>query len=261
MGLSISINPNAGIVVAAIGLYVLVEHPRRRDVWLWLNAGLLGAAALHGLSVWFYRANPENIVYGPNLPSALDFKIGLFVQGLVHADRFLRDVTPAGADPLVLTTLFGLVLLGLVRRRARSAAIALGCSVAVTVLTLGLERVHVGSASVFWPWSRSYPRRAGIARHRPHLARPGDRSRGASCAAVAASDRGDVPVPVAVAGGRAMKLDESIEGNLRVGAGGGVEAWPVKTVRDRCRTPRVVADLSAAELVMFEIDDEPLAHA
>ena len=261
MGLSISINPNAGIVVAAIGLYVLVEHPRRRDVWLWLNAGLLGAAALHGLSVWFYRANPANIVYGPNLPSALDFKIGLFGQGLVHAGRFLRDVTPAGADPLVLTTLFGLVLLGLARRRARSAAIALGCSVAATVLTLGLERVHVGSASVFWPWSRSYlavPVLLGIGliwldqatARAARPARPSPRLIAVTCL-----------VLVAVAGGRAMKLDESIEGNLRVGTGGGLEAWPVKTVRDRCRTLRAVADLYAAELVVFQVYDKPLAYA
>lgn len=258
---SLSINPSAVILALPVGLRLLLENFEARDLYRWGGAGFVIAAGLHVLSVDYYRLNPAHVVYGPGLPPLLAFDLGLFRDNMIHAARYLGDVAPAVPGGVALGVLvFALTIWGLARCGAAACVAALLAGVLLALWSLGLERLHGGSESIWWPWSRNYlgiPLLAGIGLiwlERIAAARRGVRLGDRALLAVGALAVGFFVLRVAT-------LDAEIERNRDVRNPVGVKPWSVKKVRGRCAALEELATRHGAKLVVFMSKHEVLAYA
>lgn len=259
--LSVSINPSAAILALPVGLCLFFENSDSRDLYRWGGAGFVLAAGLHVLSVDFYHLNPAHVVYGPGLPPVFAFDLGLFRDNVLNGARYLGDVAPALPGGVALGLLvFGLTLWGLARAGAAACVVALLAGALLTLGSLGLERLHGGSESIWWPWSRNY---LAV----PLLVCTGlvwlERAfAGALDTRVRLRAVGIVGVlAVAFFVLRVATLDAEIERNLYVKNPVGVKAWSAEKIERRCAALEDVAARHDAELVVFRSKHKILAYA
>lgn len=147
-------NPNAAPLVLAIGMSLVLSHARRPRASLYLATGVAPAAAWVLLVRRFYAAHPEFAFH--SLPP-LRFSVARWVDGIAHIDRFLGDVTPVlwGSGWFLVLTLVALTGLLAWQRQTRPA-VALGSAALLTVLALGLNKIHDGEATIFYSFSRMF---------------------------------------------------------------------------------------------------------
>ncbi len=259
--LSVSVNPSALILALPVGLCLLFENSDSSDLYRWGGAGLVLAVGLHVLSIEFYRLNPAYVVYGPALPPILAFDIGLFRENALHAARYLGDVAPALPGGVAIGVLvFGLTLLGLAQRGAGECVVALLAGAVLTLGSLGLERLHGGSESIWWSWSRNYlcvPLLAGVGLIWLERAASSELDRRMRSRAVWVVGA----VAVGFFAFRVATLDAEIDRNLRVKNPAGVKAWSVEKVERGCAALAELAAQHDAELVVFRGKHKVFAYA
>ena len=237
--------PSSIFLTVPVALWVLwVSRPRLR-VWLALGLGAAAGAAVYAPARWFYTLHPE---YALHVLPPLGFEWRRLVDGVWSLDRHLGDVTP------ILLSSYGFLLLGMaalagywVRTRKWQLPIIGIIAILGIILSLGIPKVHDGSASFAFAYGRVF------------LAIP---LLVAFLAVVAADDlpqlRAPLPrfaLPLVVAGllalglWRQLFLDSEME-RLVLVRNPVVSIVPTERVLDDCRKLREVADANGAELVI-----------
>jgi hypothetical protein len=150
--LALFADPNAVLVVVPVMVLVVLEHGAHRR---FLGIGALGALAgalLHHWGGRFYDARPH---YQVHHPWELSFDTASITW--VALRNYLADLAPVvwGEGGVVYLALLALFLL-LVAYDRLKAALALLSGLLLLLLSFGINKVHNGIPSVFYPWSRMF---------------------------------------------------------------------------------------------------------
>lgn len=151
--LGMSINPNA----APLGLLILVllffQHGANRSFYMYTLTGVVCAAAIHFIVSCFYKTHPFVALMGINT----EYRPGNIPEGLVHADDFLNTVMPVfSKSGYLLFFLFFIPAYLLYRKGFRFRAFIVSLIPCCLLVTFGLNKIHDGTTSVFYPLSRMY---------------------------------------------------------------------------------------------------------
>lgn len=150
--LAVFANPNALLVVVPVGLLVLLDRRTEPFLPLMLLAGALPGVLLYYAGKWFYDLHPT---YEVHFPWKLSFKSDDIEWARV--DGYLGDVLPFfwGRGSALLVLGGSLMLILMYRRRwHESAALLLG--LLMILASFGVNKVHDGIASIFYPWARMF---------------------------------------------------------------------------------------------------------
>lgn len=159
---SISILPNALVLVAPVWVHTVLERWRRAA---WLGVAALGAGAgglLHVAVQHFYMTHPAASFLSGDPEDVLGSLLGAesvtrVSTGVTSVGHFLSDVLPTLlGGPIGAATAILIPPLLLWRARSHAAALASLAGGLLVVLALGLGKVQSGSDSIFYPWSRHF---------------------------------------------------------------------------------------------------------
>ena len=153
--LAITVNPNAVILLIAVGVFAILGRWRSLSFWGSMLAGAaLGSVAPLGIAT-FYSDNPA---YDLHRHPPLEFKGTLWHQAIAKLDLFMGPFVPwtqAHSGLGALLILGGLALVLLIVRQWRGA-FALAAAGGACVLALGVNRIHESGTSVFLSGSRMF---------------------------------------------------------------------------------------------------------
>jgi hypothetical protein len=151
--LSITLLPNALLLVVPVALYALLTRSRQSAFRIASALGLLAAAPLPLGLAWFYARHPERVVHHPT-PLAFSFQ---------HLGRAFSDLSiPLGHfSPLVnvgwpVLAVMLLLVVAVWRLGDGRMALAGGAGLLCLIAALGVTRVELEMHSVFFPASRYY---------------------------------------------------------------------------------------------------------
>ncbi|MEO8734092.1 MAG: hypothetical protein ABI373_07160, partial [Flavobacteriales bacterium] len=149
--LALFANPNAALVLAPAGLLIVLRYHADRRPYLLGAIGALPALVLYYLGHHFYELRPNYVVH---TMWDLQFR----AADIRWADlRFMDELDPLlwgkGWFVLVLLSLLG-VILG--KARQWKAVIALLFGTMLLLLSFGVNKIHDGLPSVFYPWARMF---------------------------------------------------------------------------------------------------------
>jgi hypothetical protein len=152
--LAICLHPNCIYVVGPAGAYLLVTKYRNR--WLWLCAGPPTVAIAIGyyFALHFYTTHPAYLLH---VQWPIDFQWKAFNDGLNNLDRHLGDLTPTqfhASGFLMLVVVAAIWLTAITRQWQRAFATAV--FVIGVVASLAITKVHNGSESFTFPFSRAF---------------------------------------------------------------------------------------------------------
>jgi hypothetical protein len=157
---SVSVLPNAVLLVLPIALVSLFRQGRDRRFLLCAGLGASLAVLLHLAVQRFYSTHAAYRFFSDNLARSIpevSFNSAQLLCELVNADRHFRDVMPAGlGGPFGMFVVLALPSLVLLLLKARTAAGATALSSLLVLLSLGNPRVATGDESIFYPWSRHF---------------------------------------------------------------------------------------------------------
>jgi hypothetical protein len=150
--LALFANPNAALVLAPAWLLILLENYAQRRLYLLGLLGAVPAAVLYYLGHRFYELRPH---YQVHFPWPLSFKSESIRWSSIS--QYLDDVAPFlwGKGPVVLL-LLGMLAVGFGIRRQWKPLAAVLAGTALLVISFGVNKVHDGIPSVFYPWSRMF---------------------------------------------------------------------------------------------------------
>jgi len=155
---SISILPNAALLVVPFGVFLLMSEPQKAKALLGSALGASLGLVLHGSVQYFYVLHPGSALFSLGT-AAHDPSVSFdaLLGGFLHLEDYLGDVFPLflnswGAILLLLSV--PLILLIALRRYA--SFLALASANLMLVLCMSLEKIRVGSESIFYSWSRYF---------------------------------------------------------------------------------------------------------
>jgi hypothetical protein len=151
--LGLIVTPNSVLVAGPIALVLAQCWWREKHVVVPVTAGVLaGVGYKLGINA-FYASHPA---YKFHPDWLLKFAWSDFVDGLSHLSRHWGDLSPVPALPwLNAAIVLGAAVALVVSRRWLLAAALLGV-LAVAFGSLGINKVHDGSDSVFFSYTRMY---------------------------------------------------------------------------------------------------------
>ena len=153
--LAVTANPNACLLLVALGVYTWLTHWKKLRFYAMTLAGAaVGSAAPLGIAA-FYHAHPT---YDLHRHPPLEFTLKLWHEGWAKLDLYLGHFTPwtswhAGATPLVI---LGAMVAALLILWQWKAAVALAVAGGACVIVLGINRVQESGTSVFLSGSRMF---------------------------------------------------------------------------------------------------------
>jgi hypothetical protein len=150
--LAYSFNESGLLLLVPTLLWLALTRIRDVRFFLWSGCGALTGYGLHWLSRAFYRWNPS---YAMHPPGKFEFLETRLKEGLDHTQRFFDPVSPGGSVRVLI--LFALVILILLIRTRTLVAILpalLWCG--LTVVSLGIPKVHDGEDSLYFSVARSF---------------------------------------------------------------------------------------------------------
>jgi hypothetical protein len=159
-GLSLSVLPNAVLIVVPATLELVARKRRDTRYLLFVGIGLLLAAAAHLAVQHYYVLHPpleEPLLAYEDPSGLLQHAVARLRVALAEPQRFLGDVLPTfgGSRYSIWAVVLALPAVLWLRRQAGAALASTG-GVAVVVLAFVSGRVHLGSPSIFYSWSRPF---------------------------------------------------------------------------------------------------------
>ncbi|HUO11022.1 MAG TPA: hypothetical protein VM008_22170 [Phycisphaerae bacterium] len=156
---ALTLNPNCSLMLPGALVYAIATRWRNATFWLFSSMGaFLGALYPLGIFVFYFNLHDDYRLY--HREEQYNWSVYNFQQYLHHLNIPLGDFLPvdlSGYSPVwVLGTCFAAVLIYLLVTRRWVAALATVGTVAFAIYTLGYKRVHEGSESVFFAYSRMY---------------------------------------------------------------------------------------------------------
>lgn len=150
--LALFVNPNSGIIILPVGLILLIENFRNLKFYYQTIFG-----AIPGLIIWylanqFYVRHPEYVVHGK-----WELEFSLLIIKPYEWDKFFNYVTPVFWNiGWIIIPSFLVLAFVLYKQNNKRAAIA-ACSAAVLIFfSTTILKVHDGTHSVFYSWSRMF---------------------------------------------------------------------------------------------------------
>lgn len=149
--LAIFANPNSVLLLLPLVILAIERHWRNRGFWWY---GFVGAVPAYALIQWaqrFYSEHPNHVQH-----HAWELQYDL-AQISWSCLRYLDEVSPLlwGKGWWVLV-LFVTLALALGRFSEKRSMIALAAAVLLLVASFGVNKVHDGIPSVFYPWARMF---------------------------------------------------------------------------------------------------------
>lgn len=150
--LALFINPNSGIIVFPVGLLLLMENFRNLKFYYQTILG-----AIPGLIIWFYANqfyvwHPEYVVHGK-----WKLEFSLLIIKPYEWDKFFNYVTPVLRNVgWIIIPSFLILAFVLFRQNNKRAATAACSAAALIFLSTTILKVHDGTHSVFYSWSRMF---------------------------------------------------------------------------------------------------------
>jgi hypothetical protein len=159
-GLSVSVLPSALLIAVPATLELLARKRRDARFLRFVAIGGLLAAGAHLAVQHYYVLHPpgEERLFDYEDPGRLRQQAGArLMLALAEPQRFLGDVLPTFGGGRAWTWSVVLVLPALLwLTRQKGAAVASTAGLAVLLLAFVSGRVHLGSASIFYSWSRPF---------------------------------------------------------------------------------------------------------
>ena len=257
--LGVSLNPTVLIMATPVALVLVLRHWRSRRFYLWVGAGGLLAAAGHYASVAFYDIYPSHRVYAVLFDEVLS--VEALRRGWRNLDGHLGVLTPVWANQVwILGLVFSAILIGLWRCHARLPFISLLLGLVVVGLSFSIERVHVGSDSVYWHLARFY------------LSVPLVMVLGFAWFEQAAGKRlgfghrnlvsvGLTLLVVTVFVGHGLVYEKVVQKHVGIINPAGVQAVPVQLIYERCEALGELASQTGHKLVVFGFVHKTVAYA
>jgi len=148
-----SVNANSVIVSLPCLGYLLLENFKNRQFYFYAFPGFLAGAIIHGAAAYFYFTHPHYNLHR----QTLRYSFSLLAESFDQLDLFFNHNMPVlwNTGFLVLF-IFPLMSIPLFRERRYAAAITLASIPLFIIATLGLDKVHDGTASVFFSTARFY---------------------------------------------------------------------------------------------------------
>jgi hypothetical protein len=152
--IALTANPNCGLIVLPVLLYIMIEHYRIPNVYIQLLTGALIALPFPLFIYYFYQQHPELIVHSQK---SKGFVPELLVDALQKPGMFLHDILPFSFSLWFLVLLLLLVIcLAFFQNEYRKPVAVSIAAFVIFILSLGIEKVHDGRPVIFLPYSRMY---------------------------------------------------------------------------------------------------------
>ncbi len=151
--LAYSINANSILLSCLYLLYLLGNNIKNKQFYLFSSIGIIAGFIIHYSIAHFYILHPYNNLH----TIQLDFSFNNIVSSFNQLDLYFNNVVPVfwGMGFLVLL-LFIAIAIYLYVKRQYIHAISVGIMPFLIIITLGINKVHDGTESIFFSYSRMY---------------------------------------------------------------------------------------------------------
>jgi hypothetical protein len=148
-----SLNFNAVLLFLPCFTYLFLENVKNKAFYLYTLIGFALGFGLHFLINYFYVLNPYNDVH----KIVLHFSFNDIWLSIKKIDPFLNTMTPVFWKTGFLVLLaFVVISIWLFRKKEYNKALAVICIPAFIIFTLGINKVHDGTPSIFYSYARMY---------------------------------------------------------------------------------------------------------
>ena len=151
--LAYSVNSNSVVLSIPLLLIVFLENKYNRNFYLYSFLGLLLGASLHASVQYFYKVHPFYNLH----PLWMDYSLKALLKSLEHMDYFLNYNMPImwSSGSLILLV-FLLIAYVFWKQGNRNKSYAFMSVPFLILFTLGFEKVHQGTHSIFFHYSRMF---------------------------------------------------------------------------------------------------------
>lgn len=151
--LGFSLNANSVLLSVPCLAYLFLENIRNKQFYIYAGIGGISGLAIHFFANYFYVTHPYNNTH--EFPLAFSFA-DLFAS-LPHLSWFFNDVTPLFWKAGILSLALFIILAFLFYRKKEYKKAAIVAFIPVLILlSLGVNKIHDGAASVYFSYSRMY---------------------------------------------------------------------------------------------------------
>lgn len=151
--LAYSINSNSVILSCPLLLFVFLENKRNRNFYIFAGAGLLFGIVLHSSVQYFYRIHPLYNLH----PIILVYSLKSILKSFEHMDYFLNFNMPIlWTSGSMILLVFLIIALIFWKQGDKNKSYAFMSVPFLLVITLGFEKVHQGTHSIYFHYSRMF---------------------------------------------------------------------------------------------------------
>ncbi|RYY28878.1 MAG: hypothetical protein EOO04_07995 [Chitinophagaceae bacterium] len=152
--LGFALNPNSVLLIVPIWLFILQYNYKRIKAWMYFVSGVLPAAILFYLSKLFYVLHLE---YDVHKQAPITYSYKWMLDSIQSLDEYFIHITPAfWANGSLIIILFTGIIILLCYQKKWQLALALLSGIAFAVVSLGVNKIHDGTESVFFSLGRMY---------------------------------------------------------------------------------------------------------
>lgn len=121
---------------------------------IWTTGGIILGLSLHLYIQYYYSHHPEMIVHHQ---WKLNFSWVNFINGISHLDKFWGWLTPVfHGTSIIYLVIFSIIIALSIRNKQWNLLIAQSTLILISLLALGVNKVHDGTDSVFFSHERMY---------------------------------------------------------------------------------------------------------
>jgi hypothetical protein len=153
---AILLNPNSILAVFPVFIFSAAANVKNMRFWIFHLAGAIPVFTANYFAQHFYVTHPQNILH--KLPDdSLEFHWNNFTKAVSQLHLHLDGLCPLwwkNGTPILL--LFLIPLFYFVLKKQSAHFLALAITILLFFFSLGLNKIHDGSVSVFFSWSRMF---------------------------------------------------------------------------------------------------------
>lgn len=148
-----SLNFNAVLLFLPCFIYLFLKCIKNKTFYIYTLIGLALGFGIHFLVNYFYVLHPFNDVH----KIALNFSFNDIWIGIKKIDPFLNTITPIfWKTGFLVLLMFVIIAIFLFRRKEYTKAFSVISIPVFVILTLGINKVHDGTPSIFYSYARMY---------------------------------------------------------------------------------------------------------
>jgi hypothetical protein len=148
-----TVNSNSVLLSLPVLVCLFLYNVRNKYYYIFTSTGLLLGFFIHFLIAWFYLLHPDYIVHKYDMT----YSIQKVLSSLGQLNMYFNQVTPffwkAGFSVLIM---FFIISAFLFWKKKFNEAVTVAFIPFLVVATLGISKVHDGTPSVFFSYSRMY---------------------------------------------------------------------------------------------------------